>query len=59
MLERLREDLGSCRWKERESEEKAVNDRLQISILEQDVSATRIDLTLMDQAMEELETYKI
>ncbi len=58
-LERLREELGSCRWKERESEEKAANAHLQMSILEQEVSAAKIDLELMKQAIEELETSKI
>ena len=58
-LERLREELGSCRWKERESEEKAANARLQLSILEQEVSAAKSDLALMEQTIEDLETSKI
>lgn len=58
-LERLREELGSCRWKERESEEKAANAYLQMSILEQEVSAAKTDLGLMKQAIDELETSKI
>ena len=57
--ERLREELGSCRWKERESEEKAANAHLQMSILEQEVTAAKTDLELMKQAVEELETSKI
>jgi len=58
-LERLREELGSCRWKERESEEKAANARLQMSILEQEVIAAKTDLAMCQQAMEDVETSKI
>ncbi|KAL3766667.1 hypothetical protein ACHAWU_003423 [Discostella pseudostelligera] len=58
-LERLREEIGSCRWKERESEEKAANAHLQMSILEQEVTAAKTDMELMKQAIEELETSKI
>jgi len=58
-VEQLREELGSCRWKERESGEKASNARLQMSILEQEVSAAKIDLAWMEQAMEDLEASKI
>jgi len=58
-LERLREELGSCRWNNHESQEKAANARLQMSILEQEVSAAKIDLELMEEAMEELENSKI
>eukprot|EP00975_Prorocentrum_lima_P020194 4252754-Prorocentrum_lima.AAC.1 len=54
-LDRLKEELGSCRWREREAEEKATNARLQMSILEQEVSAARADITLMEQALDELE----
>ena len=58
-LDRLKEELGSCRWREREAEEKATNARLQMSILEQEVLAARADITLMEQAMDELENAKI
>ena len=58
-LDRLKEELGSCRWREREAEEKATNARLQMSILEQEVSAARADITLMEQALDELENGKI
>ena len=58
-LDRLKEELGSCRWREREAEEKATNARLQMSILEQEVSAARSDITLMEQALEELENSRI
>ena len=58
-LERLREELGSCRWKERESEEKASNARLHMSILEQEIGAAKADLALCEQAMEELENSHI
>ena len=58
-IERLREEVGSCRWKEREAEEKASNARLQLTILEQEVNAAKTDLALLEQAMEELETSKI
>ncbi len=58
-VERLREELGSCRWNERQSEEKAANARLQMSILEQEITAAKNDLELMEQALEDLETSKI
>ncbi|KAL7472092.1 hypothetical protein ACHAXS_012418 [Conticribra weissflogii] len=58
-LQRLQEELGSCRWKEREAEEKAANANLHASILEQEVCAAKADLELMEQAMEELENSKI
>ncbi|KAL9181116.1 hypothetical protein ACHAXT_009921 [Thalassiosira profunda] len=58
-IERLREELGSCRWKERESEEKAANVRLQMSILEQEANAAKTDLALLETALEELENSKI
>lgn len=58
-LERLREELGSCRWNERQSEDNAANARLHTSILEQEVSATKKDLQLLEQALEELESSKI
>jgi len=58
-LDRLKEELGSCRWREREAEEKATNARLQMSILEQEVSAARADITLMEQALDEWENFKI
>ena len=58
-LDRLKEELGSCRWREREAEEKATNARLQMSILEQEVTAARADIMLMEQAMDELENFKI
>lgn len=58
-LERLKDELGSCRWKEREAEEKFANARLHSSILEQEVYAAKSDLALMEQAMEELENSKI
>jgi chromosome segregation ATPase len=58
-LERLREELGSCRWNERQSEDNAANARLHTSILEQEVSAAKKDLQLLEQALEELEASKI
>ena len=58
-LERLREELGSCRWNERQSEDNVTNARLHTSILEQEVSAAKKDLQLMEQALEELETSKV
>jgi len=58
-LERLREELGSCRWNNHESQEKAANARLQMSILEQEVSAAKVDLQFIEEAMEELENSKI
>jgi len=58
-IEHLREELGSCRWKNQESQEKAANARLQMSILEQEVSAAKVDLQLIEDAMEELENSKI
>jgi len=58
-LERLREELGSCRWNNHESQEKATNARLQMSILEQEVNAAKIDLQLTEEAMEELENSKM
>lgn len=51
-LEQLKEELGTCRWKEREAEEKAANARLQKSILEQEVCAAKSDMALMEQAIE-------
>jgi chromosome segregation ATPase len=58
-LERLREELGSCRWNERQSVEIAANARLQISILEQEITAAKSDLALMKQALDDLEASKI
>jgi len=58
-IERLREELGSCRWKEREIEDNAKNTRLQMSILEQEAIAAKADLACLEQAMEDLETSKI
>lgn len=51
-LDQLKEELGTCRWKEREAEEKAANARLQKSILEQEVCAAKSDMALMEQAIE-------
>lgn len=51
-LEQLKEELGSCRWKERDAEERAANARLQKSILEQELSAAKSDLAMMEQAIE-------
>merc|ERR1719253_1484883 len=58
-LERLKEELASSRWSNHESQEKAANARLQISILEQEVSAAKVDLQLSEEALEELENSKI
>merc|ERR1712086_488168 len=58
-LERLREELGSCRWNHHESQEKAANACLQMSILEQEVSAAKVDLQFTEEALEELENSKI
>ncbi|KAL3822778.1 hypothetical protein ACHAXA_005943 [Cyclostephanos tholiformis] len=58
-LERLREELGSCRWNEKQSVEITANARLQLSILEQEITAAKSDLELMKQALEDLETSKI
>lgn len=51
-LDQLKEELGTCRWKEREAEERAANARLQKSILEQEVCAAKSDMALMEQAIE-------
>merc|ERR1712194_841141 len=58
-LERLREELGSCHWNHHESQEKAANACLQMSILEQEVSAAKVDLQFTEEALEELENSKI
>jgi uncharacterized protein (DUF3084 family) len=51
-LDQLKEELGTCRWKEREAEENAANSRLQKSILEQEVCAAKSDMALMEQAID-------
>lgn len=52
-LSRVMKELQMLRTKERDSEERAANSRLQASMAEQELMACKSDLTLLKQAMDE------
>lgn len=53
-LDRSMQELGSCRAKERDAEERAANSRLHLSVCDQELIAAKSDVSFLKQAMDDL-----